>query len=195
MRWGWGTEQFARPIHTIIALLDGDLLPVSFAGVEAGHETFGHRFLSSGTIRFEHAADDYAEKLRAAHVIASVTERKEAIRAGVDAALRSAGGIPIVDEGLIDEVVHLVEWPVPMIGTFDPKYTEIPREVLTTSMRTNQRYFAAETGEPLLLRLEHDRSRPRGGGRRQRPRARCAPRGCPLLLQGRPQAHARQPPR
>ena len=153
MRWGWGTEQFARPIHTIIALLDGELLPVSFAGVEAGRETFGHRFLSSGTIRFDHAADDYAEKLRAAHVIASVDERKSAIRAGVDAALRSAGGIPIVDEGLIDEVVHLVEWPVPMIGTFDPTYTEIPREVLTTSMRTNQRYFAAETADGKLANL------------------------------------------
>ena len=153
MRWGWGTEQFARPIHTIIALLDSELLPVSFAGVESGRETFGHRFLSSGTIRFDHAADDYAEKLRAAHVIASVEERKSAIRAGVDAALRSAGGIPIVDEGLIDEVVHLVEWPVPMIGTFDPKYTEIPREVLTTSMRTNQRYFAAETADGKLANL------------------------------------------
>jgi glycyl-tRNA synthetase beta chain len=153
MRWGWETDSFARPIHWIVSLLDGEVLPIRHADVESGRTTRGHRFLSPGPIEIAHAGDDYAGLLRAAFVVASVDERKAFIRERVDAAIRATGATPIVDEGLIDEVVHLVEWPTPLVGTFDARYTEIPREVLTTTMRANQRYFAAENAEGGLANL------------------------------------------
>lgn len=143
MRWAWSETTFARPVHWIVALLGDNVLPVSFAGIDAGRTTFGHRFLSPGPITLR-TPDTYIASLRAADVIADVEERRATIRLGVAEAAKAAGLSAIVDDELIDEVVHLVELPVPLLGRFDEELLEVPREVLITSMRTHQRYFAVE---------------------------------------------------
>jgi len=144
MRWGWNSETFSRPVHWIIALLGQDVLPVSFAGVNAGRSTRGHRFMAPAEL-FVESPSSWLQQLRDAKVMADADERREAIREGVYRLASENGLTALVDEELVGEVVHLVEWPVPMIGRFDEALLEVPREVLITSMKTHQRYFAAET--------------------------------------------------
>lgn len=144
MRWGWNAETFSRPVHWIVALLDQQVLPVSFAGVDAGRSTRGHRFMAPAEVAVE-APSTWLDQLRDAKVMADADERRDAIRSGVHRLADEHGLTALVDEELVDEVVHLVEWPVPMIGRFDEALLEVPREVLITSMKTHQRYFAAES--------------------------------------------------
>ena len=84
MKWGWGDETFARPVHWIVALLDDAVLPVSFAGVQSGRESMGHRFLANHTVSIP-SPDAYEAVLREAHVVASIEARKQAIVSGLDA--------------------------------------------------------------------------------------------------------------
>ncbi len=149
MRWGWRDEAFARPIKWIVALIDDAVLDVSFAGISADRRTRGHRFLSPDEITITNPAA-YESALRDAMVVASVEERKATILNVVDSALRAAGFEPIADPELADEVVHLVEWPVPLVGTFAEELLEVPREVLITSMKKHQRYFACEDSDGKL---------------------------------------------
>lgn len=146
MRWGaasLSTEslRWVRPLQGIVALLDGGIVPVEIGGVVSGRTTRGHRFMSAGEIEIS-GAGDYAEKLRAAHVIVSSGERARIItdRAGRLAA--DAGLELIEDEGLTTENAGLTEWPVPLLGRFDPAFLDVPPEVIQLTMRTNQKYFA-----------------------------------------------------
>lgn len=143
MRWGWGTDAFSRPVMWIVALLGEDVLPVSFGGRDAGRTTRGHRFMAPDPIELP-SPEGYEAKLREAKVFADVDERREAIRERVRALVLAEGLTPIEDEDLLDEVVHLVEWPVPLLGTFDEELLEVPREVLVMSMASHQKYFAVE---------------------------------------------------
>lgn len=152
MRWAWSEATFARPVHWIVALLGDDVLDVGFGDILAGRTSRGHRFLSPGPVAIENA-DTYLSALRQAHVIADVDERRDAIRRGVAELSVNAGLVPIADEGLIDEVVHLVELPVPLLGYFDENLLEVPREVLITTMRAHQRYFAAERADGNLANV------------------------------------------
>jgi glycyl-tRNA synthetase beta chain len=133
--------RWVRPLHGIVCTFDGDVVPFEFAGVTSGNVTHGHRFLSKGPItvrRFE----DYEEKLRRAHVILDAAERKEII---VHEAKQKAFalGLELVDDsGLLDEVVGLAEWPVVLIGSIEDEFMKLPPEILQTSMRTHQKYFA-----------------------------------------------------
>lgn len=149
MRWGWGEESFSRPVHWIVALLGNDVLDVKFAGIQSGRVTRGHRFLGSQNIEVQ-SIDTWAQQLRDEKVMASVEERREMIRREVRLAAEREGLIALIDEDLVSEVVHLVEWPVPLIGRFDEELLEVPREVLITSMRTHQRYFPAESAPGTL---------------------------------------------
>lgn len=149
MRWGWGEETFSRPVHWIVALLGDGVLDVRFAGIEAGRQTRGHRFMGSQAIDIQ-SINTWAQQLRDEKVMASVEERREMIRREVRAAAEREGLVALIDEELVSEVVHLVEWPVPLIGRFDEELLEVPREVLITSMRTHQRYFPAETSDGKL---------------------------------------------
>ena len=113
----------------------------SCRGRRAGNVTYGHRFLSNGHIavrRFE----DYEEKLRAAHVIVDGAERRETILHDARQQAFALGLELIEDEGLADEVMGLAEWPVVLVGTIDPAFMDVPGEILQTSMRTHQKYFA-----------------------------------------------------
>ncbi len=147
MRWGSGTMSWVRPLHSIIALFDGKVLPgeVSPGGdmmpVRFGATTRGHRFLSKGAIEVA-GFNDYVARLRAAHVVLDPAERKQIILAGAEKACAAAQVTLRSDEALLEEVAGLVEWPVPMLGTIDGQFMDVPPEVLTVSMKSHQRYFS-----------------------------------------------------
>jgi glycyl-tRNA synthetase beta chain len=146
MRWGAASAstespRWVRPLHGIVALLGEEIVPFEHAGIASGAATLGHRFHHPGTITIG-GAGDYAEKLRACHVIVDQDERARLIREGAAAAAAAADLTLVDDEGLVAENAGLTEWPVPLLGRFDPAFLEVPREVIQLTMRTNQKYFA-----------------------------------------------------
>ena len=147
MKWGSGTMTWVRPLQSIVALFDGKVLPgeVALGGAMApikfGDTTRGHRFLSKGGIKVSGFAD-YAAKLRTAHVILDAAERKKIVLASAEKLCAEVQVSLKADEGLLEEVAGLVEWPVPLLGTIDGQFMDVPPEVLIVSMRTHQRYFA-----------------------------------------------------
>ncbi|WP_409049796.1 glycine--tRNA ligase subunit beta [Sphingomonas sp.] len=149
MRWGDGDLRWVRPLHGIVALLGETIVPVAVDGIAAGATTVGHRFHHPGPITLG-GAHDYAEKLRACHVIVDHEEREALIRDGAATAAADAGLALVADEGLVVENAGLTEWPVPLLGRFDPDFLDVPREVIVLTMRTNQKYFAVSGGEGAL---------------------------------------------
>jgi glycyl-tRNA synthetase beta chain len=149
MRWGAGDLRWVRPLHGIVAMLGDAIVPVELDGNASGATTVGHRFHHPGPITVGGAAD-YVEKLRACHVIVDQAEREELIRKDAEAAAKKAGLTLLPDEGLVVENGGLTEWPVPLVGRFDPEFLDVPREVIVLTMRTNQKYFAC-TGKDGLL--------------------------------------------
>src|SRR5471032_1073658 len=142
MRWKPGLAvRWVRPLHSILASFDGELVPFSFAGVSSGLHTRGHRFLSEGRIEAKRF-DDYERKLRAAHVILDAEERAAIIFEGVKQAAFVHGLEMIPDEGLLAEVCGLAEYPTVLIGTIEDQFMDVPAEILQTSMRTHQKYFS-----------------------------------------------------
>ena len=141
MRWGSGSLRWVRPLHGIVAILGEEIVPVDIEGIQSGATTVGHRFHHPGPITIG-GAHDYAEKLRACHVIVDQDERERLIRERAQAAAEDAGLILLDDEGLVVENAGLTEWPVPLVGRFDPDFLDVPREVIVLTMRTNQKYFA-----------------------------------------------------
>jgi glycyl-tRNA synthetase beta chain len=142
MRWKPGMAvRWVRPLHSILATFDGELVPFSFAGVSSGTHTRGHRFLSEGKVeakRFE----DYEQKLRAAYVILDAEERAAIIFEGIKQAAFIHGLEMIPDEGLLAEVSGLAEYPTVYIGAIQDEFMDVPAEILQTSMRTHQKYFS-----------------------------------------------------
>ena len=141
MRWGAGAFRWVRPLHSIVATFDGEVIPFTIAGIASGNVTMGHRFLSSGPITVRRY-DDYVDKLKSAHVILDGQERREIILESAKQQAFALGLELIPDEGLADEVMGLAEWPVVLIGTIDPAFMDVPGEILQTAMRTHQKYFA-----------------------------------------------------
>ncbi|HEX6072049.1 MAG TPA: glycine--tRNA ligase subunit beta, partial [Sphingomicrobium sp.] len=149
MRWGDGSLRWIRPLHGIVAILGEDIVPVEIDGIASGATTVGHRFHHPGCITIG-GASDYAEKLRACHVIVDQDERERLIREGAEKAAAEAGLTLVPDEGLVVENAALTSWPVPLLGRFDPEFLDVPREVIVLTMRTNQRYFACTGADGLL---------------------------------------------
>ncbi len=144
MRWASGDTRWVRPLHSLLCVFDGAVVPVSYAGIAAGNTTVGHRFIAPGEISAE-ALQDYVAKLRDAKVIADPEERQRLISEGI-AALASSAGLEVPnDPGLLEEVTGLVEWPVPLLGTIDDEFMDVPPEVLTSAMRKHQKYFTLAT--------------------------------------------------
>jgi glycyl-tRNA synthetase beta chain len=146
MRWGaasTSTEspRWVRPLHGIVALLGERIVEFEIAGIKSGAATVGHRFHHPGIITIG-SAGDYAEKLRACHVIVDPAERRRIVAEGARAAALADGLTLLEDEGLVAENAGLTEWPVPLLGGFDPAFLDVPREVIQLTMRTNQKYFA-----------------------------------------------------
>jgi len=149
MRWGTGTIRWVRPLHNIVAMLGEEIVPVEIDGIPGGATTVGHRFHHPGAITVG-GASDYLEKLRACHVIVDQDERERLIAEGAARAAANAGLTLLDDRGLVVENAGLTEWPVPLIGRFDPEFLDVPREVIVLTMRTNQKYFACTGPDGLL---------------------------------------------
>ena len=155
MRWGaasLSTEspRWVRPLQGIVALLGEEIVEFEIAGIRSGAATVGHRFHHPGIITIG-GAHDYAEKLRACHVILDAEERRRIIAEGARAAASAAGLTLVEDEALTAENAGLTEWPVPLLGSFDPAFLEVPDEVIQLTMRTNQKYFACTTQAGFLV--------------------------------------------
>ncbi|MGH6943735.1 MAG: glycine--tRNA ligase subunit beta, partial [Geminicoccaceae bacterium] len=144
MRWGDHSVRWVRPLHSILCVLDGDVVEgLAFGPIKAGCETRGHRFLAPEPIEAR-GFDAYRAKLAAAFVLLDPAERRAAI---LEEATRLAGAESLRlrdDPGLLDELTGLVEWPVVLLGRIDERFTELPEEVLVTSMRHHQKYLALE---------------------------------------------------
>jgi glycyl-tRNA synthetase beta chain len=146
MRWGTASTsneslRWVRPLQGIVALFGEEIVEFEIAGVNSGAATVGHRFHHPGIITIG-SANDYAEKLRACHVILDAQERRRIIAEGAAKAAAAAGLTLVEDEGLLTENAGLTEWPVPLLGSFDPAFLDVPPEVIQLTMRTNQKYFA-----------------------------------------------------
>jgi glycyl-tRNA synthetase beta chain len=141
MRVGARDYVWVRPIHSILCLFAGEIVPFEFGGVRSGSKTRGHRFLGGPEI-LALSFEDYRRALKEAHVILDPAERSGIIMRDAAAAARAHGLELIEDGALLTEVAGLVEWPVVLTGEFDKAFLAVPPEVLTTTMRANQKYFA-----------------------------------------------------
>ena len=152
MYWRAGKpERFVRPVRWVVALLGSKTIPLMIAGIGAGKKSRGHRVLHHGKQVLISKAGDYVEALRKAFVVVDVAERRLLIRKALDAATRAISGARWrEDEGLIETVVHLTEWPTVVLGDFEPEYLALPEEVLVTVMRDHQKYFAVEGADGRL---------------------------------------------
>jgi len=151
MRWGAGDAEFVRPVHWVVLLHGSKTIKAPIMGVVAGNKSRGHRFHSTRPIVIKSAAD-YLQALESdGHVIADFARRRELVQKGVEAQAKSAGGAVVDGESLFDEVTALVEWPVPITGSFDEEHLALPREVVISTLTGHQRYFpvANKSGELL----------------------------------------------
>ncbi len=152
MYWrGKSAERFVRPVRWLVSLLDGEVVPLEFAGIRAGHTSEGHRVLSSGALPIERPSE-YSATLAKASVLASGADREQRIRKALDAATRTIPGARWrEDKSLLDTVVNLTEFPAVVLGNFDPEFLALADEVLVTVMRDHQKYFALEDASGKLL--------------------------------------------
>jgi glycyl-tRNA synthetase beta chain len=141
MRSGRHELRWVRPLHSIVCLLGGKVVPFDVDGVKSGDTTRGHRFMAPDAFAVKDFTD-YEMKLLEAKVVLDPAKRAHFIHEGAKA-LAEAEGLKLVeDEGLLNEVAGLVEWPMPLIGRIDDEFMSVPQEVLTSTMRANQKYFA-----------------------------------------------------
>ena len=139
---GWSSVNFVRPAHGLVALHGADVVTVAVLGLNSGRETHGHRFEAAVDPVILADADSYAATLaKDGAVIASFAERRAEIARQLEAAAAQAGGKPIDDEALLDEVTALVERPNVLIGQFEPEFLAVPQECLILTMKANQKYF------------------------------------------------------
>jgi glycyl-tRNA synthetase beta chain len=166
MYWQKSNERFVRPVRWLVAMLDGETIPLEFDGIRAGNTSRGHRILSDGAATIPHAGPVYFERLRAAKVLGR-GEREHQIRKALDAATRTIPGARWrEDKALLDTVVNLTEYPAAILGSFDPQFLALPEEVLVTVMRDHQKYFAVEDASgklaPHFLAVLNTDSDPQG---------------------------------
>ncbi len=140
MRWGSGRISFARPIHWLLALYGGEVVPFSIGGIASGRRTRGHRFMAPAALEVKDFAH-YLETLRANYVLVDLAERREAVTREITRAAAAVSGEPRPDDELIDTVTNLVEYPSAVCGTFEERFLALPASVLITSMREHQKYF------------------------------------------------------
>jgi glycyl-tRNA synthetase beta chain len=144
MYWRKPNERFVRPVRWMVALLDGEVIPLEFDGIRAGNSSRGHRILADNAVAIPRAGTAYVDALAAAKVL-NRADREQKIRKALDAATRKVPGARWrEDKALLDTVVNLTEFPSAILGNFDPQFLELPEEVLVTVMRDHQKYFAVE---------------------------------------------------
>src|SRR6202166_3851487 len=151
MYWRKRNERFVRPVRWLVAMLDGETIPLEFDGIRAGKTSRGHRILSPDGVTIARAGSTYVEALRAARVLGRA-DREQQIRKALDAATRTVPGARWrEDKSLLDTVVNLTEFPSVILGGVDPQFLVLPEEVLVTVMRDHQKYFALEDAGGKLL--------------------------------------------
>ena len=163
MYWtGAHGPRFIRPIRWIVALLDAKVIPFSFAGVQSGNRTQGHRFLGKQNVPLT-GPDDYDPKLKKNFILPHPEERRKKIDAEIRALSSRRGFHAHEDAGLLELVTYLNEYPTVIAGDFDPAFLELPDEILITVMRGHQKYFALESRDGELaphflavINLAHD---------------------------------------
>ncbi|MHB8769896.1 MAG: glycine--tRNA ligase subunit beta [Syntrophales bacterium] len=140
MRWSDLEVRFARPIHWILALYDGRVVPLTVGNVASGDSSRGHRFMSPGTFSVR-SLQEYLNLMRSHFVIVDPAERKRIISAETATAAAAVGGSALRNDELLEHVAFLTEYPTVVCGNFDPEYLRLPREVLVTTMISHQKYF------------------------------------------------------
>jgi glycyl-tRNA synthetase beta chain len=165
MYWRIKSERFIRPVRWLVALLDGEIVPLEFEGIVAAAESRGHRQLSGGPVYIDRA-DRYSEAMAQARVLMQ-PEREHVIRKALDAATREVPGARWrEDKELLSTVVNLTEFPSVILGSFEPEFLTLPEEVLVTVMRDHQKYFAVEDANgklaPYFLAVLNTESDPDG---------------------------------
>ncbi len=151
MTSGAGKLRWVRPLRRILCTFDGEVVPLDIDGLAAGDLSQGHRFMGSTQPFRARTFDAYAEGLASNFVVLEAEERKARILEGARTLCFARNLELVEDEGLLDEVAGLVEWPVPILGDMDPAFLDLPPEVIRTSMRVHQRYFAVR--DPASARL------------------------------------------
>jgi len=150
MRWGDIPIRFVRPIHWILALFGGEVVPFEVGNIRSENRTYGHRFMHSGPIPVKDF-QSYLQKTREAFVIVDPVERKKRIEEEMIQEGAKVSGRVLQDEDLLNEVNFLVEYPVALCGSFDNQFLLLPREVLIHSMKEHQRYFPLVDDQGILL--------------------------------------------
>lgn len=140
MRWGEGTLRWVRPLHRIVAVFDGEIVPFDVDGIAAGNLSEGHRFHGTGTFEVKDF-EDYEAKLVASHVVLDRDQRKAQIKADAQTLCHARNLELIEDEGLLEEVCGLVDEPHVIMGDMDPSFLDLPPEVIRLTLRVNQKYF------------------------------------------------------
>ncbi len=140
-RWGTRPETWVRPLHGILCLLGGKVVPFAWAGVEAANTTRGHRFHGNEPFKVT-SFEDYGTKLRDAKVLLPAPERAEMIREQAEALAKKHKLELVQDDALLAENAGLTEWPTVLMGHFDEAFLEVPAECLITSMKAHQKCFS-----------------------------------------------------
>jgi glycyl-tRNA synthetase beta chain len=150
MRWKDLDIRFARPIHWIVTLFNGEVVPFTYGNITSGDTTRGHRFMAPGSMQVTDIAS-YREAITKAHVVIDQNQRKKMIAGKLDELAAQAGGVADADEALLQEVMFLIEAPFPVLCSFEKEYLELPKEVLVTTMKKHQKYFPVldAQGKPL----------------------------------------------
>lgn len=142
MTWGYGKLRWVRPLKRILCVFDREIVPFSIDGIESGDLTEGHRFMGENRVFRARDFDEYRQGLLAHHVVLDPEERKSRILEGAKTLCFARNLELVEDQGLLEEVAGLAEWPTPILGDMDPAFLALPPEVIRTSMRTHQKYFA-----------------------------------------------------
>ncbi len=151
MRWGALEEAFVRPVHWVVMLYDGDVVPATLFGKASGRESRGHRFHHPEELTLA-SASAYAPLLSTqGRVLVDFAQRREAVRAQVTEAAQRLGARAEIDPALLDEVTAMVEWPCAITGSFEERFLEVPEEVLVSVMKGHQKYFHLRDDEGRLM--------------------------------------------
>lgn len=150
MRWSDYRTTFARPVHSLLALLGGRVVTFALEDIKSGRYTWGHAFMQPGRIKISQPSE-YLERLEAAFVVADIAKRRTRVKAEIETLAAELGGRILPDEDLLATVTNLIEYPAPVAGRFDTKFLELPDEVLITSMREHQKYFAVADASGKLM--------------------------------------------
>ena len=150
MKWADKTMKFARPIQWILAIANNELVEFEVEGYKSGLTSRGHRFFGEQEFSIE-SIDDYFTKIKKNNVIIDIEERKNMIVDMINKNCVTNGEKVVIETDLLEEVTNLVEYPYPMVGTFNSEFLEVPQEVLIISMQVHQRYFPILDSEGNLL--------------------------------------------